>query len=257
MSRGLRIGFIVLMLALTAVFGWLGTWQLQRLGEKEALIAAVEQRVHADTVPLPAAAEWQNPDTYLVDPATGAKMLFGLTFRTVSVAGTYIPGATVLVFTSLSDAKGSRSGPGYWVMTPLALDGGGTVFINRGFVPQADSAAYRGTTPPGPQQLTGVVRSPEAAGSFTPEPDVGNGIDWVRDPARLAALAGDLPQPVLPITIDLPAGPPGSLPQGGETVVEFPNNHLGYAITWYGFAILTPILLVFWLVRQRKGGAVS
>ena len=43
------------------------------------------------------------------------------------------------------------------------------------------------------------------------------------------------------------------LPQGGETVIEFPNNHLGYAITWFGFAILTPILLAFWISRQRKG----
>ena len=46
--------------------------------------------------------------------------------------------------------------------------------------------------------------------------------------------------------------PPGTLPQGGETVVEFPNNHLGYAITWFGFALIAPILLVFWLRRTRR-----
>ncbi len=257
MSRGLRIGFIILMLALTALFVALGVWQVERLGEKELLIATVERQLTADVIPLPPAAEWENPQTYFVDPATGAKMLFGMTYRTVSLVGTYIPDATVLVFTSLTDAKGSRSGPGYWVMTPLALDDGGSIFINRGFVPQADGASYRGAPPAGPQHLTGVVRSPEAAGSFTPQADIGNGIDWVRDPARLATLAGDLPQPLLPITIDLPAGAPGELPQGGETVVEFPNNHLGYAITWFGFAILTPILLAFWIARQRKGRGIT
>jgi len=258
-SRGLRVGFIVLMLGLTALFVTLGAWQVERLGEKEALIAAVAQRQDAAPIPLPPAAEWEGPDTYFVDPATGARMPFGLTYRTVALDGTFVPDATVLVFTSLTDAKGTLSGPGYWVMTPLALDAGGTVFVNRGFVPQANGTDFRSAPPPtGTQHLLGVVRSPEATGSFTPQPDVKNGIDWVRDPVRLAALTGDLPQPLLPITIDLPAGAPGELPQGGETVVEFPNNHLGYAITWFGFALITPVLLGFWIARQRRGrGATS
>ncbi|HTN61521.1 MAG TPA: SURF1 family cytochrome oxidase biogenesis protein [Devosia sp.] len=45
---------------------------------------------------------------------------------------------------------------------------------------------------------------------------------------------------------------PGVLPQGGETIVAFPNNHFGYALTWFGFAIITPIMLGFWLWRQRR-----
>ncbi len=68
---------------------------------------------------------------------------------------------------------------------------------------------------------------------------------------RLAALAGPVAQPVAPIYIDLPALGEGALPQGGETVVSFPNNHLGYAITWFGFATLVPFLLFFWVRRQR------
>ena len=75
----------------------------------------------------------------------------------------------------------------------------------------------------------------------------------MRNVERLAAFAENLPQPLSAFFVDLPAGAPGELPQGGETVIEFPNNHLGYAITWFGFAILTPILLAFWLARQRKG----
>ena len=49
-----------------------------------------------------------------------------------------------------------------------------------------------------------------------------------------------LSDPVLGLTIDAPAGSAGALPQGGETTVEFPNNHFGYALTWFGFAITTP-----------------
>lgn len=232
MSGLMRWSFVALMLALTAVFGVLGSWQVQRLGEKEALVAAVEAGLASPPAPLEAAAE----------------------YRPVSIAGSYLPGTTVLVFTSLGDAKGTYGGPGYWVLTALALDGGGSVFINRGFVPQGRETGFLGDVPVGPQQLTGLARSSEAVTAFTPEPRRDSRIDWVRTPERLATFAAEpLPQPLSSFTIDLPAGAPGELPQGGETVLAFPNNHLGYAITWFGFALLTPVLLAYWLLRQRQG----
>lgn len=253
MSRGLHIAFIVLMLGLTVLFAGLGAWQVSRLAEKEILIALVDQRMSAAPQPLPPASEWTDPKTFYVDPATGQRMPFGLDYQTVTFAGTYHTSGQVLVFTSLSDAKGQYAGPGYWVMTPLALDAGGTVFVNRGFIPQDKRGEFPTTNvPAGPQSLTGMARRAETTGNFTPEPDYSNGIDWIRDPQRLAAFGTDLPQPILPVFVDLPAGAAGTLPQGGETVIEFPNNHLGYAITWFGFALITPILLAFWLVRQRR-----
>jgi surfeit locus 1 family protein len=233
--------FIVLMLALMALFIGLGTWQVQRLDEKERLIASVASRFELAPVPLPPVAEWPAFDT-----AAWA-------YRPVTLTGSYLPAGTVLVFTSLTEPNGPRSGPGYWVMTPLQLAVGGVVFINRGFVPQEQGTAFLGGGAPeaGTLTLTGIARAPEASGSFTPAADATNRIDWVRDPARLATLAGDLPGPVAPIYVDLPAGPEAALPQGGETVVSFPNNHLGYAITWFGFALLVPPLLWFWARRQR------
>jgi surfeit locus 1 family protein len=74
----------------------------------------------------------------------------------------------------------------------------------------------------------------------------------VRDPQRLGALVDPALAPFAPFYVDLPAGPAGTLPQGGETVISFPNNHLGYAMTWYGFAIITPIMLAVWLRRQSR-----
>jgi surfeit locus 1 family protein len=235
-KRWRNLAFVVLMLGLTALFAGLGLWQVERLGEKEALIATVGAGLNSAPVPLSEASD----------------------YRPVAVSGQYIPDSTVFVFTGLGDAKGQFSGPGYWVMTPLALDGGGSIFVNRGFIPQDKRAEFAAAEPPtGTQTLVGLARSPESSGSFTPVADVANRIDWVRDPERLAALIDDLPQPVSAFTIDLPAGAPGELPQGGETVIEFPNNHLGYAITWFGFAVLTPILLLFWLLRQRQGRAAG
>ena len=91
----------------------------------------------------------------------------------------------------------------------------------------------------------------EVCCAFTPGPDKTGRIEWVRDPARLASLAG-VSGTVLGMTIDAPATAPGALPQGGETTVDFPNNHFGYALTWFGFAILTPCLLAFWVWRQLR-----
>lgn len=230
----LNIAFVALMLALTGLFVELGLWQVARLGEKEALIAKVAAGLAS--APLP------------IDQLGDA-----VDYQPVTFAGTYIPASTVLVFTSLADPKGKFSGPGYWVMSALVLDGGGSVFVNRGFVPQDLRTDFTGgAVPPERQTLSGIASAPEASGSFTPTADAPNDIDWVRDPRRLEVFAGDLPQPVFPFTIDLPAGEPGALPQGGETTVEFPNNHLGYAMTWFGFALITPILLVFWIIRQRR-----
>ena len=245
--------FIVLMLGLMALFIGLGSWQVQRLEEKERLIASVASGMSLPPVDL----EWAIPSldaASFVDPDSGERLPFGLMYRQVKATGHYLPDRTVLVFTSLADANGPLSGPGYWVMTPFELSGeDSVVFINRGFVPQEQGPAFvsGGTLELGEVTLTGVARSPEAASSFTPQPDIARRIDWVRNPARLTALAGILPGPVAPIYVDLPAGPPGALPQGGETVVSFPNNHLGYAITWFGFALLVPPLLWFWVRRQR------
>lgn len=233
--------FIGFMLALMAVFVTLGIWQVERLGEKEHLIANVASRMTLAPEQLPPVAEWSAFDADAWN------------YRPVIASGTFQPERTVLVFTSLADQRGKYSGPGYWVMTPLQLAAGGTVFVNRGFVPQESAEAFAagGAVEPGLVSLEGVARATEEVNSFTPAPDTAKRVEWVRNTARLAALAGPVAQPVAPIYIDLPALGEGTLPQGGETIVSFPNNHLGYAITWFGFATLVPFLLFFWARRQR------
>lgn len=245
LRRGLRWTdwlFAILMLALAGFCLFLGNWQMQRLHEKELLVAAVEARLDAPAEPLPQADTWSGLD------------LEALNFQPVTLAGTYDLTATVTVFTSLSDAKGEYGGPGYWVMTPFNLREGGTVFVNRGFIPQdlqpALAGGELGDVRAGTITLTGLLRQSEAAGFMTPEPDVTRRIEWVRDTTRLASLLPSGEQPVAPFYIDLPASSEGALPQGGETVLSFPNNHLSYAFTWYGFAVVAVVMLGFWLWRQ-------
>jgi surfeit locus 1 family protein len=234
--------FISLMLVLTVVFIALGLWQLARLSEKEALAELVAERLTTAPIALPPSAQWPDADWLRFE------------FQPVTVTGHYVPDQTVLVFTSLSEPKGQQSGPGYWVMTPLAIDGGGSIFVNRGFVPETSRTAFAGggDVEPGPVTLTGVARITELPGTFTPVPDTANRIEWLRDVERLARFTDPSMDPFAPIYVDLPAGAAGALPQGGETVVAFPNNHFGYALTWLSFALLTPILLIVWLIRRDQ-----
>jgi len=233
--------FVVLMLALAVACTWLGFWQLERLAEKEALIAAVDQRLDAAPIAVPTPDQWSGLD------------LTDLNFRPVSMTGAFRYNQTVTVFTSLTNAKGQASGPGYWVVTPFVLAGGGTVFVNRGFVPEALQADAVADAESDTVQVTisGLLRPGEKAGFMTPAANTSDRVEWVRDPARLADMVDPALAPFAPFYVDLPAGPAGELPQGGETVIEFPNNHLGYAYTWFGFAIVAVVMLGFWLARQR------
>ena len=242
LGRRLFWSFILLMVVLTGVFAALGNWQVNRLHEKEELAKRIEDRLFLAPQALPPVAEWVGFDAAIFD------------YRPVTMTGAFDHPETILVFTSLSEPRGQQGGPGYWVMTPFRLTGGGVVWVNRGFIPQNQQAAF-GTGASGPQgemTITGIARSAEAAGGFTPGPNARKRIEWVRDPERLAAMADPMLTPFAPVYVDMPAGEPGALPQGGETRVSFTNNHLGYAITWFGFAILTPILLLVWVIKQRQ-----
>lgn len=233
--------FVVGMLALVVLFLGLGKWQLDRLAWKEGLIAQVAAHMHLPPTPLPGPAEWRHLDVEAWQ------------YRPVSVTGHFVNDQAMRVFIGLSDAKGRYSGPGYWIMTPFALAGGGTVWVDRGFVPQAAGPTYADdkTAPTGEISLTGVAVASEAADLFTPAPDAAQRIDWVRNIDRLSKTLDPALQPIAPVYLDLPAGPPGSLPQGGETSIDFPNSHLGYAMTWFGFALTTIIMLGEWVRRQQ------
>lgn len=236
------IAFSIVMLAFAGLFAGLGFWQMARLDQKLELQARVAERLESEPVALPPIEEWVGFDPEIYE------------YRPVTVTGTYDYSGTVLSFTSLSEANGAYEGVGYWVMTPLNLTGGGTIFVNRGFVPEGVAPTYRtgGEGAEGEVTLTGIARTSEAVGAFTPGPDFGNRVDWIRNIERMAAFSPGAYVPLASVYIDLPAGAEGQLPQGGETKLEFPNRHFEYAVTWFGLCALTIVMLGFWLWRPRR-----
>jgi surfeit locus 1 family protein len=218
----------------------LGTWQIERLGWKEGILAQIESRIHQQPVPPPSASVWAS-----LEPAD-------YEYRRVSVSGFFEHDNEALIFRPTGSVRGSL-GPGYHVLTPLRLADGNRILVNRGFVPldrkepttRLDGQIRDSVT------VTGLMRAPEERNWFTPADDPPKRIWYTRDTpsiARALSLAG-----VAPFAIDSEdARVPGGLPQGGATQINVPNNHLSYALTWYGLAAtLAGVFGVF--IWRRRG----
>jgi surfeit locus 1 family protein len=212
----------------------LGNWQVRRLAWKEDLIARASVRPNEPVQDLPSATDW--PD---FDVEAGE-------YRPYRLTGRFLHYEEALVFTSLPDPKGKFGGPGFWVVTPFMPEGGGTVLVNRGFAPQGRHLpAERGESASDkPVSVVGLMRPDESRGLFTPADRPDENIFYARNVESIGVAKGLL-VPVAPFTIDLVASetPPGGLPQAGETRMTFANNHLQYAMTWYGLAAV--LLAVF------------
>jgi surfeit locus 1 family protein len=219
----------------------LGVWQLQRLAWKETLIAQVSSRVGAAPVAAPKESEWPR-----LAPAE-------YEYRHVNVAGVFDYPHQVFVFRALEAPRGGYGGPGFLVLAPLRLADGGTIIVNRGFTPERrkDAVAAQ-SSGQGTVEVTGLMRSPEPRTWFTPADDPASGQWFTRDPVTIAA-AMNLDR-VAPFTIDADANSdPTALPEGGETVLSFPNNHLSYALTWFGMAVaLVGVFTAFALKKRAE-----
>lgn len=224
----------------------LGFWQLHRLQWKEALIARVEARIDGPAAPAPGPAAWPTLD------------LVELEYQPVSVNGRFLHQYEAHVFTALSAPRGAFGGMGYFVTTPLETPDGWLVYVNRGFVPEdrKDEAERRVGQISGPVTVVGLLRAPRGRSWSSAEDDPSDNVWFARDPALFATWSDLDTSRVAPYTIDLRFDPElaGGLPQGGETFVDFPNNHLGYALTWFGLAAaLVGVFVVFVRSRLTQG----
>jgi surfeit locus 1 family protein len=214
----------------------LGTWQVERLHWKEGLLATIDQRIHSTPRPL-----------------NEIERLFAekhdVEYWPVTAKGTFLhSGERHFLATWKGDS-------GFNVYTPLKLDDGRYIFVNRGFVPYArkDPATRPQGQVEGEAMVTGLARNPlaEKPSFIVPENDLRKNVFYWKDLSAMTATAG-LPAgaKVLPFFIDAGAAPnPGGLPIGGVTVIDLPNNHFQYALTWYGLAL---VLLVVAATRLRN-----
>lgn len=208
----------------------LGAWQIQRLHEKEILIASVETGMKAPPVPL----------------AEALKRVAESDYHHVRLTGHFLHDKELYVF-----SRGLMGAVGVDIVTPLVQENGEAVLVDRGFVPEAlhDPKTRAEGQTAGPVELTGVLRLPQKPGLFTPSPNRQTRLWFVKDVPEMAAAAGVT---VPPVIIEADGTPnPGGWPLGGRTQVDFPNDHLQYAITWFGLALA--LTAVYLLYHRSKG----
>jgi surfeit locus 1 family protein len=236
--RGAGILFALFVLLALGVLVSLGTWQLERKAWKDALIAELEAKLSAPPTDLPARDRWQRLS------ATSDE------FRRVAFPAEFLAGEEALVYSSGSSLRPDLSGPGYFVFAPARLLGGSIVIVNRGFVPDGRQDPKTRTLPSGVVDIVGVMRWPESRGPFTPQDEPARGLWFARDPAAMGAAKNW--GSVAPFYIDQEAPQPaGGLPKVGPLKAGLPNNHLQYAVTWYGLALVILIAAVFYWRSRR------
>jgi surfeit locus 1 family protein len=228
---------IAVAVVVVALLG-LGKWQLDRKVWKEDLIATLTERLAAAPSALPPRQRWGSLDQAADE------------YRHVRFAGELSASEEALVFTSGSAFRPDVSGPGYWIFAPARLPDGGTVVVNRGFVPEGRQGEPRGNDGRGAlTEMVGALRWPEPAGWFMPAADQAHNLWFVRDPSAIANAKNW--GAVVPFFVELESPvPPGGLPIPGALQVSLPNDHLQYAITWFGLAAVVAGSFGFWL-RSR------
>ena len=201
----------------------LGAWQLQRLAWKEGILAEIEAKIAADPVPLPAAPT-ADRDKYLP----------------VIVEGDF-DGEDVAVLVSLPQV-----GPAYRLVASFETADGRRIMVDRGAVPVANrvhAMSAKSVT------VHGNLHWPDEVDRWTPMPDLEAGIWYGRD---LAAMAAELrTEPVLVVTREASSNDPAATPLP-VTTEGIPNNHLGYAVQWFGLAAVWAVMTLFLLWRIRK-----
>lgn len=221
-----RLPFLLVVgLAGTAVLVWLGLWQMERLEWKEGILAGIEARIDDAPEPLPA----------VPDPARDA-------YQPVVLRGA-VTGETLRILVSRK-----QIGAGYRLVT--AFDTGGRrLLLDRGFMRIETPAP---PLPDGAVEVIGNLHWPDEITSSTPAPDRAENIWFARDiPAMAATLETE---PLLIVARALTPSEAALEPMPVDTA-GIPNDHLQYALTWFGLALVWAGMTLYYIWRARRPAA--
>lgn len=205
-ARQLLVPALLTALMLALLVG-LGVWQLQRLQWKRSILAAIDQAETSPAIPLPK------------HPAQ---------FTKIRVKGQFIPGKQARYG---ADVRDMPSGPvlGSRVIEPLERPGQVPLLVDRGWAPDGSVVE-----PAGPVLVEGYIRTPDRPGLFSATDDPAKRLFYTLDPTKIAAALGLAD--VAPYTL-VAIGSSGAPPIPAAALPRPPNDHLNYALTWFGLAL--------------------
>lgn len=215
----------------------LGTWQVQRLAWKEELLATIDSRIASEPKPLlEVEALYASEEDVEYVP--------------VSLSGTFEHDAEQFF---LATHQGQS---GWYVYTPLRLSDGRALIVNRGFIPydRRDPESREWEEVEGQVSFTALARNPlfEKPGFVVPDNRPDDNTWYWKDFPSMRDQMGLSDDETLPFFADARENPAGerTYPVAGVTIIALPNNHLQYAVTWYGLAAALAAVAGFMFFRK-------
>ena len=211
--------------AMLAVLIGLGWWQMHRLAWKTALLASIDHAEQLPGVPL-------GPS-----PAAFTKVrVTGILRHDVGRYGVEVRE------TSHGEVIGAQ------LVAVLDRDAGPPVLVLAGWVPTGD-ANY--SLPTGRSVFDGYIRAPDHPGLFSARDDASARVFYTLDPASIAPALG-APNAAPFVLVVLGKAQPGVYPQPAEQLPRPPNDHLGYAITWFGLAATLAVVFTLYVRKALR-----
>ncbi len=215
---------MALGLAGVALLLSLGVWQVQRMQWKAGVLADINARLLGDAVPVPPA------------PSPKADK-----YRPVFAKGRFT-GEYLFVISGMKDIGG-----GVQVMAVLAADDGRRLLVDRGFLSDQDKGKPLLAQD---ADVVGNLHWPNETTQHTPPPDAKTGLWFARDVPAMAAQLGT--EPVLIVARQDTGDGIIVRPVDTSTI---PNDHWGYAITWFLLATVWAVMTAALIWRIRSGAS--
>ncbi len=215
------------------LFGF-GTWQVKRLFWKEALIERYVKHSQSD-------------------PVTDPKELNGSKiqeFKYTEFLGSFLHKNEIYI-----TGKTFEGNAGFHVITPLKLNNNSIILVNRGWVSEGYKEPEKRKFSLINDEITlkGIIRYPQKKGYFVPENDGENGFWFTIKPSEIFNFLNLNEREVIDTYyIDaLREGKKITLPIGVTGQPKLRNQHLSYAVTWYGLAL--SLLFVYFSYHVSSG----
>lgn len=206
----------------------LGVWQLQRLEWKEGVLAALDARISGAPVALP---ESFDPERDAYAPVRLDGVVGGEELRVI--------------------ASTKTRGPVYRIVSPFETDGR-RLLLDRGTVPVDLRDAPREG---GSATVLGNLHRPDERDRWTPADDPDANVWYARDVDAMARALGTEPMMVVAREVAYASGRAPDVAPLALGPDGIPNDHLGYAITWFGLAAGWLAMMGAFLWRRARPDA--